>query len=76
MTKFQIGRTYYDRSACDHECVFAFTITARTAKTVTFTYHGETKRRGIYIANGIECFKPFGTYSMCSIVNANKIVEG
>jgi hypothetical protein len=51
-------------------------VLARTAKTVTFTYHGETKRRGIYIANGVECFRPFGTYSMCAIVNADSRMEG
>lgn len=36
MTQFQIGRTYSARSACDHNCIFAFTIIARTEKTVTF----------------------------------------
>lgn len=75
-TQFQIGHTYYDRSACDHECVFFFMILARTAKTITFTYRNETKKRGIYIANGVECFRPFGTYSMCAIVNADSRMEG
>ena len=77
MTKqFQIGATYFDRSACDYDCVFTFTILARTAKTVTFEHHGETKRRGLNVYNGVEQFKPFGTYSMCTIVSADKLVEG
>jgi hypothetical protein len=33
--QFQIGRTYSTRSICDHNCIFAFTILGRTAKTVT-----------------------------------------
>jgi hypothetical protein len=74
-TQFQIGQTYYDRSACDHECIFSFTITARTAKTVTFIRHGETKRRGLSVWNGVETFKPFGTYSMCAVVSADRILE-
>jgi hypothetical protein len=74
--KFQIGHTYYDRSLCDHECVFFFMILARTAKTVTFTYQGETKRRGLTVYNGVEQFRPFGTYSMCAIVGADSRMEG
>ena len=72
VTKFQIGQTYYDRSACDHECIFTFTIISRTAKTVTFDYRGETKKRGLNVYDGIEQFKPFGTYSMCAIVSADR----
>ena len=74
MTKFQVGQTYYDRSACDHDCIFEFTILARTAKTVTIDYRGKVSRRGIYVYDGVEQFKPFGTYSMCTIVGADKRV--
>ena len=72
MTVFQIGQTYYDRSACDHECIFSFTILARTAKTVTIDYQGKVSRRGLSTYNGVEQFKPFGTYSMCAIVSADR----
>jgi len=74
MTKFQIGHTYYDRSACDHECIFEFTILARTAKTVTIEQHGKISKRGLSVYDGIEQFKPFGSYSMCAIASANKEV--
>jgi ribosomal protein S8 len=74
VTKFQIGHTYYDRSACDHECIFEFTILARTAKTVTINNRGKISKRGLNVYNGIEQFKPFGTYSMCAIVSADKEV--
>lgn len=72
-TRFQIGQTYYDRSACDHDCIFEFTILARTEKTVTIDYRGKISRRGLSVYDGIEQFKPFGTYSMCTIVSADKV---
>ena len=31
MAQFQVGKTYATRSACDHDCIFSFTILARTA---------------------------------------------
>ena len=75
MTKtFQIGHTYFDRSACDHDCIFRFTILARTAKSVTVNVHGKTVRRGLTVWSGVEQFKPFGSYSMCAIVGADKEV--
>ena len=36
MTTFEVGKKYYDTSACDHNCVFAVEIVKRTAQTVTF----------------------------------------
>ena len=37
MTKFEIGKTYSMRSICDHDCVWTYTVTARTAKTITIS---------------------------------------
>jgi hypothetical protein len=71
--QFQIGKTYATRSICDHDCIFSFTILARTAKTVTVNVHGKTVRRGLPIWEGIEQFKPFGTYSMCAIIGADDL---
>ena len=70
---FQVGKTYIDRSACDYDCIFSFTILARTAKSVTVNVHGKTVRRGLNVWNGVEQFKPFGNYSMCAIVSADKL---
>ena len=76
MTQFQLGKTYFDRSACDYDCVFSFTILARTAKTVTIeNKRGEQSKRGLQVRDGVEQFKPFGTYSMCTVVRANKLLE-
>lgn len=72
MTQFKIGETYTTRSACDHDCVFAFEIIARTAKTVTFRYHGDTKKRGVKVYDGVEYCKPFGDYSMAAVISADR----
>ena len=37
MKKFEIGKTYSMRSICDHDCVWTYTVTARTAKTITIS---------------------------------------
>jgi hypothetical protein len=68
---FQVGKTYFDRSICDHNCIFSFTILARTAKSVTINVRGKTARKGLTTYNGVEQFKPFGTYSMCAVVSAD-----
>jgi hypothetical protein len=71
MTKFNVGQTYSDRSIGDYNCIFSFTILARTAKSVTVNVSGKTVRRGLSVWNGVEQFKPFGSYSMCSVVSAD-----
>ena len=37
MKKFEIGKAYSMRSICDHDCVWTYTVTARTAKTITIS---------------------------------------
>lgn len=73
--KFIVGESYYDRSSCDWDTVFAFTILARTAKTVTIQHRDEVVRRGLTVWNGVEQFKPFGSYSMCAIVSAHRLTK-
>lgn len=33
MSTFEVGKSYYATSACDHNCVFVVEIVKRTAKT-------------------------------------------
>ena len=47
MFTFEIGKKYFDTSACDHNCVFVIEITKRTAKTVTFLRDGKERRAKI-----------------------------
>lgn len=70
---FEPGKTYYDRSLCDHECIFSFTIANRAAKTIRTKVQGKMVSRRITVVDGVEQFKPFGTYSMCAIVRADKV---
>lgn len=65
--KFETGKTYTTRSACDHDCVIRVTVAKRTAKTVT-TNTGKVLRISEY--QGVEQVKPWGTYSMAPIVSA------
>lgn len=71
-TQFEVGKTYATRSICDHDCIYSFTILARTPKSVTVKVSGETVRRGLKVWSGVEQFKPFGTYSMCAVISADR----
>lgn len=69
MKKFEIGSTYSMRSACDHECVWAFTVTARTEQTVTLADEKGKKIsrkiiRQVSEWNKAEIVYPLGRYSM------------
>lgn len=67
--KFETGKTYQTRSIGDSDCIIRATIARRTAKTVT-TAEGKTFRTTEY--NGVEQFKPWGSYSMAPILSADK----
>jgi hypothetical protein len=72
--KFEVGRTYTARSACDHNLVFAWTVTARTAKFITIN-DGDTERRvGVKVHDGNEWALPDGSYSMAPVINADSPV--
>lgn len=69
--KFETGRTYTMRSACDHECTWSYKVTARTAQTVTLMdEHGKATKCRIINDNGREFVRPLGRYSMCPILRA------
>ena len=71
--QFEIGQTYSCRSICDHECIFEFTVTKRTAKFVTLeNRHGRIRRAGVRVSeydNAEMCY-PMGNYSMCPVITA------
>ena len=71
MNKFEIGKTYFTRSICDHNCIFEETIVSRTAKTIK-TSSGKTLRVNDKF-NGIEQIWPEGKYSMAPIISADRI---
>lgn len=72
--KFEVGKTYATRSICDHDCIFSFTILARTPKQVTVKVNGNIVKRGVTVYDNIEEFSPHGKYSMSATIRAHKLV--
>ena len=73
MRKFEIGKTYSMRSACDHECIWTYTVIDRTAKTITITDGKKTRKCRISKASeifGAEVIYPLGQYSMAPVLRA------
>ena len=74
MKAFEVGKSYSMRSICNHECVWTYTVTARTAQTVTITDGKEvircriSKKASEY--RDAETVFPKGQYSMCPSLSA------
>lgn len=78
MKQFETGKTYTMRSACDHNCVWSYTVTARTAATVTLTDdQGKVAKCRINGQvsewNKAETVYPLGRYSMAPTLSADRI---
>ena len=74
MKKFEIGRTYTTRSACDSNCIISITVTARTTATITVSENGEIKKLRINKKcseyRNAETVLPWGQYSMAPMISA------
>lgn len=75
MKKFEIGKTYSMRSICDHNCVWTYTVKARTAQMITLVDEKgrETKCRickQVSEWSKAETVYPLGRYSMAPILAA------
>lgn len=70
MSTFEVGKSYYTTSACDHNCVFVVEIVKRTAKTVTFRRDGQERRAKIYTDHNGEYIVP-ERYSMAPVFRAS-----
>lgn len=71
MKKFEIGKEYFDRSACNHDCIFTIKIIKRTEKTVTFERNGKTRRAKLFFDEHGEYIIP-ERYSMAPVFRAEK----
>lgn len=78
--KFETGKTYSTRSACDHDCIFSFAVIRRTPKTIAFfqmrggrVIDSTETVRGVKIdeAGNEFCF-PLGQYSMAPVIRAER----
>lgn len=84
MEKFEVGKRYMMRSACDRDCVWMYTVVSRTEGTVVLQQlrmgkpYGDTARfrvnPKISELYGAEAVRPLGTYSMCPTLTAENEV--
>lgn len=74
MAQFKIGKTYWTRSVCDYDCIINVKIIDRTEKTIKAKVSGETKTFRIKVYSGVEQIKPWGNYSMCPVVGADRMI--
>ena len=73
MKQFIIGKDYFCRSACDHECKWTFKVISRTAQTITLHNSAQgTIKKKVKIWNDVETVLPLGSYSMAPILTAEK----
>jgi len=69
--QFEVGKTYTCRSICDHDCIFSFEVTKRTAQNVWLKDSGgKIKRRKVRVTLGVETVDPHGRYSMSPVLRA------
>lgn len=75
MKKFEIGKTYTMASPCDRNCVWTYTVTKRTAKTITISdgYELQTCRVNEHESESrkAETVFPFGRSSLCPVLSAD-----
>jgi len=79
--KFETGKTYSTRLITNHDSIISFYVVKRTEKTVTvmgdFMDTCAIKRKAphtmrLKLWQEVETFKPWGQYSMCPIVSADR----
>jgi hypothetical protein len=71
MKTFEIGKKYYARSLCDHNCIFTVEVLARTAQTIKARVDGrDFKTLRIAVRGGAERVRPHGSYSMACTIDA------
>ena len=74
MNTFEIGKEYYSRSICNHDCVFTIKIVKRTDKTVTFERNGKTRRTKLFSDERGEYIIPY-RYSMAPVFRAEREIQ-
>lgn len=78
MVHFEIGKVYECRSICDYDCVWSYTVVARTASTITIKNNGtgeiqKNRILGFSKEFGVETVYPLGRYSMCPSLSADRV---
>ena len=55
MKKFEIGKEYFDRSACNYDCIFTIKIIKRTEKAVLRRPRRIHHSRPLFYGPGFPC---------------------
>jgi hypothetical protein len=86
MKRFEVGKQYQMRSACDNDCIWRYRVVDRTTSVITLQLVnkdgspcGLTQRcritKGLSELRGAESVMPFGRYSMAPVLSADNIVR-
>lgn len=73
ITTFEVGKTYWERSICNYDCIYRITVLSRTAKTIKVREHQEIKTLRIKVRRDVEQVKPHGSYSMAAVIGADQV---
>ena len=81
MKQFEVGKQYSMRSIGDHNCIWSYTVIARTAATITIVLNGVSNSTQKCRINkqvsewcGAETVYPLGRYSMAPSLTADGII--
>jgi hypothetical protein len=75
--KFEPCKTYWTRSMGDSNCIHRLTVLSRTTKTIrAIVGNGVKKTLRVTVYDGVEQVKPYGSYSMCAVISADKQGDG
>lgn len=72
ITAFQVGRTYFCRSLCDHDCKFVYAVVKRTEKMITIKSGPRIVSRKVRVRDDVEEIDPQGRYSMSPVLKADR----
>lgn len=75
MIKFEVGKTYFAKSVCDHNCVYTIEVIKRTDKTITYKEDDTVRRAKIRFSDDYEYIR-VGNYSMSPNFSAKDLVAG
>lgn len=71
---FEVNKSYWMRSACDHEYIWVYKVIARTAKTITLqSDDGQVLRCRPKTWNDVEYCKPLGSGSMMPVLASDRV---
>lgn len=73
MKAFESGKSYFCRSACDHNCIWTYTVVRRTEKSIWINDGEKVKRCAVKQHDDSEYVFPLGRYSMAPVLTAEKV---